>query len=184
MLRKLFVIAAALAVFAALHEAVHALIAAAFGEYGSAHVRPFGLEVEYTTPVEARRGAHWALISGLPNLVTVACGYVLLALRRPLAGWRLRAGRALAYWMTLVCLIGDPLNLSLGPWLYGGDAHGVAAGLGIPVVVVQAAALVVLLLNRELLAQRLLPAYGVAASHPLLRPLLPLPGPRRGAGVA
>jgi hypothetical protein len=184
MIRKALVIASALAVFAALHESLHALAAAFYGEYQAFHVRPYGLEVVYRTPVEARRGAHWALISGLPNLVTVACGYILLALRRPLAAWRLRAGRALAYWLTLVCLIGDPLNLSLGPWLYGGDAHGVAVGLGVDVVVIQAAAFVVLLLNRELLAQRLLPAYGVAATHPLVKPLVLLPGSRRGAGTA
>lgn len=184
MLRKLLILAAALAVFAVLHEALHALTAACYGEYRAFHVRPYGLEVVYRTPVEARRGAHWALISGLPNLATVACGYILLARSTALAAWRLRAGRALAYWATLVFLIGDPLNLSLGAWIYGGDARGIATGLGTSVAVIQAVAFAVVLLNRELIAQRLLPAYGVAATHPLVKPLVRLPGSRRGAGTA
>src|SRR5690606_20885418 len=55
----------------------------------------------------------------------------------------------------------DPLTLAIGPFAYGGDALGIAAGLQVPVLLVQAVALVVFLVDREVVAQRLLPAYSI-----------------------
>ncbi|HLV11409.1 MAG TPA: hypothetical protein VKY42_03080, partial [Trueperaceae bacterium] len=66
----------------------------------------------------------------------------------------------------------DPLNLAIGPFAYGGDALGIAAGLQVPVLLVQAVALVVFLVDREVVAQRLLPAYSIETKHPLFRPWL------------
>lgn len=60
-----------------------------------------------------------------------------------------------------------PLNLAIGPFAYGGDALGIAAGLQVPVLLVQAVALVVFLVDREVVAQRLLPAYSIETKHPL-----------------
>jgi hypothetical protein len=85
-----------------------------------------------------------------------------------------RIVRELAYWFALLLILLDPLNLSVGPFLYGGDAQGIAVGFDVRVGVVQALSLVLLMVNRELAAQVVLPAFGVAATHPLLRPLLRL----------
>jgi hypothetical protein len=153
---------------------LHALAASAYGEYQAFHVRPFGLEVLFNTPVADRQGVQWAVISGVPNVATVVLGYLLVALRRGLATSGRRIVRELAYWFALLLILLDPLNLSVGPFLYGGDAQGIAVGFGVRVGVVQALSLVLLMVNRELAAQVVLPAFGVAATHPLLRPLLRL----------
>jgi hypothetical protein len=155
-----------------LHEGGHALAGAFWGETVGFRAHAWGLggfEVLFQTPVAERGGVRWAVISGLPNLLTVGLGYVLYVLRR-----RGRdSGRAVAailYWGTLLLLLADPLNLSFGPFLYGGDAVGIAVGLGVPVLAVQAVALGVLLVNRELVVRGLLPLWGIETRHPLLRP--------------
>ena len=173
-LRKLLTLALVVIAFAAIHEGLHALAASAYGEYQAFHVRPFGLEVLFNTPVADRQGVQWAVISGVPNVATVVLGYLLVALRRGLATSGRRIVRELAYWFALLLILLDPLNLSVGPFLYGGDAQGIAVGFDVRVGVVQALSLVLLMVNRELAAQVVLPAFGVAATHPLLRPLLRL----------
>ena len=166
-----FVLAALL--LAGIHEGAHALTSALYGEYGSFTVRPYGaMEVIYRTSVEAREGAHWAVISGTSNLLTLALGYLLLALSERLARLRVALIRGWVYYLTLLALLADALNLSLGPFLYGGDANGIAFGLGVSRYIVQGVFLIVLLLNRELVAQKLLPRYGVQTSNLLLRPWL------------
>jgi len=78
--------------------------------------------------------------------------------------------KAVIYYWTILSLLLDPLNLSIGPFIYGGDANGIAAGLNIHRYVIQAAFLGVFLINRELVAQKLLPMFGVKTDHPLLKP--------------
>lgn len=58
-------------IFLAVHEGLHALTATLYGEYQAFHIRPFGFEVEFRTPVEAREGIRWAVMSGISNVVTV-----------------------------------------------------------------------------------------------------------------
>ncbi|HEY3315182.1 MAG TPA: hypothetical protein VGL40_07920 [Bacillota bacterium] len=111
-MRRYLTLLAAIIVFAVIHEGAHAMAATAFHEYGAFHVRPFGLEVEFVTPVA--------------------------------------------------------------------DRHGLAAGFGAPRYLWQLLLFLVFVVNRELIAQGLLPLYNVATEHPLFRPWLRL-GP--GAGV-
>lgn len=165
-----FALAALLA--AAVHEGVHAALAVAYGEYGTLRVHPFGLEVIYRTPLDEREGAHWALIAGGSSLFTISLGYLLLALGDGIARLQSAFLRIWAFYATLTLLLLDAFNLSIGPFLYGGDAGGIAAGLGISRYTVQAVFLVLLLLNRELVAQRLLPMYGVQTRNVLFRPFL------------
>ena len=73
----------------------------------------------------------------IAGLMFFAGGFLLLALHQPLASSQNRLVRNMAYWLCLLLLIIDPLNLSLGPFLYGGDALGIAVGLQIDVWVVQ-----------------------------------------------
>jgi hypothetical protein len=169
-MRRLAALLLALLIYAGLHEGTHALAARAFGEYDSFRVRAFGLEVVMKTPVEQREGAHWAVISGGANLVTVLLGYGMLALRRQLAAARTWAVRVGSYWLALVLLWGDPLNISLGAFVYGGDAEGIAVGLSVPRYVVQLLFFLLFLVNRELFARKMVPLYGVLKPHPLLRP--------------
>jgi hypothetical protein len=67
--------------------------------------------------------------------------------------------------LTLISLLADLFNLSVGPFIYGGDANGIAAGLGINRYIIQMIFLVVLLVNRELVAQKLFPMYNVPIKH-------------------
>jgi hypothetical protein len=75
--------------------------------------------------------------------------------------------RTLSYWLIICLLLLDPLNLSVGPLLYGGDANGMAVGFGIDLCFIQVILMIILLLNRELLAQKVIPSFGVKTSHPL-----------------
>jgi len=160
------------AVLAAIHEGTHALTAAWYGVFESFGVTPFGFEVRFLTPVHERSGVHWGVIAGASNLVTVAMGYLLLFLGRGWAHLRGSFATASVFYLTLLALLADPLNLSIGPFLYGGDANGIAAGFCVDRYVVQGVALVLLLTNRELIAGRLFPLYGVEVRHPLFRPLV------------
>ena len=170
-MRKVLILLVAFVIVAAIHEGTHALTALAYGEYKAFHVKPYGLEVEYKTIVEERSGTKWAVISGTGNLLTCLLGYILLAPRKRFSSSPNQFLRGLAYWLTLLALLADPLNLSFGPFLYGGDANGIAVGLGVSLFAVQIGSFVVLLLNREFIVQKLFPAYGVQTRHFLFRPL-------------
>jgi hypothetical protein len=154
----------------ALHEGLHALTALPFGEYQAFHIRPIGFEVTFNTPVAERAGSHWALISGASNLATVTLAYILLALTPKFSGLKSSFLKAGLYYLTFLGLLVDPLNLSLGPLLYGGDANGIAFGLDISRWIIQLVFALVFLLNHELVARVLVPEYGMETDHILLRP--------------
>jgi hypothetical protein len=169
-MRKWLALILAVILFAAVHEGTHALLAAAYGEYETFHVRPYGLEVTYRTPVEERQGVKWGLIAGASNLVTLLLGYLLLPFKSRFAQHPRAFVRQLAFYSTAFFLLLDPLNLSIIPFFFGGDIGGIVVGFGVPRFVVQAVSLVVFLLNRELLVHKVFPAYSVKSSHPLFRP--------------
>ncbi len=154
------------------HEGTHALMAMLYGEYDALHLRPIGVEVTYRTAVDERSGIQWAFISGASNLVTVLMGYLLLMFGERLARLHSVFLRAIIFFLTMLSLIWDPFNLSVGPFIYGGDANGIAVGLGINRYIIQAISLVVLLVNREIVAQKLFPMYDVQVKHILFRPLI------------
>jgi len=150
------------------------LTATIYGEYEAFHVRPIGLEVTVRTPVDERSGMKWAVFSGTSNLVTLMLGYLLLAFGRRVARSHGVFLKASIYYLTLLGLLLDPLNLSIGPFIYGGDVNGIAVGLDISRYLVQTIFFLILLANRELVAQKLLPMYDVKTEHPLLRPWVQL----------
>ncbi len=156
----------------AVHEGVHAWMAAVHGEYESFHLRPIGFEVEYRTPTEERSGIQWAFISGASNLMTLLMGYLLLMFGGRLARLQSVFSRTTVFYLTMLSLVVDPFNLSIGPFIYGGDANGIAVGLGINRYIIQAIFLMILLVNRELVAQKLFPMYDVHVKHILFRPLI------------
>lgn len=170
-MRNILILLVAMAMFAVIHEGAHGLAALAYGEYEAFHIRLYGLEVEYRTPVEQRQGAKWGVLSGTSNLLTCLLGYFLLFSRKRFVRSPNQFLRGLAYWLTLLALLADPFNLSLGPFLYGGDANGIAVGLGVNLLAVQIGSFAILLLNRKLVVKTLFPAYGVRTRHFLFRPM-------------
>ena len=169
-MKKWLFVLLAVVFFAFVHEGAHAFTAFAYKEYESFHVRPIGLEVVFKTPISERNGVKWGIISGSGNLLTLAIGYLLLAFRQRISRLQNVFARSMGYWIILLFLIGDALNLSIGTFLYGGDANGIAVGFNISRYTVQLIFLVLFVINRELVAQMLLPTFGITTSHPLFRP--------------
>jgi hypothetical protein len=169
-MKKYIAFLLAVIIFFTLHEGLHALTALPFGEFEAFHIRPLGFEVTFNTPVVERSGSHWALISGASNIATILLGYLLLALTPRFTRLKSTFLQATAYYLAFLGLLLDPLNLSIGPLLYSGDAVGIAFGLGISPWMVQVVFGALFLLNHELLARVLVPGYGVETKHFLLRP--------------
>jgi len=172
-MKRWLVFLLAVVIFAVVHEGVHAIIAMFYGEYHAFRIGPLGPEVQFRTPVGEREGIHWAFISGASNLATTLIGYLLLLFGDRLACLRSWSLRATSFYLTLIFLLSDPLNLSIGPFIYGGDADGIAVGLGINRLFIQIVFLFVFLVNRELIVQKLFPTYEVQIKHVLFQPLIP-----------
>ncbi len=157
-------------IFAIIHEGLHAVIAYAYGEYAGFHFRTFGLEVIFTTPVEERNGIRWGFVSGISNIATVLLGYLLFAFINRFQNHPNDYIRSFSYWLIICLLLLDPLNISIGSLIYGGDANGIAVGFGVNRWLVQGIFFIFFILNRELAAQKIIPAYGIRTSHPLFKP--------------
>jgi hypothetical protein len=168
--KKFLTFFVAFVIFAFIHEGSHALIAAIYGEFTDFLVHPYGFEVIFKTPTIQRQGIQWGFISGVSNVLTVLLGYLLLLFVKPVARMRNAFLSAVGYWLIMMFLLLDPLNLSIGPFLYGGDIGGIVTGFGINQYIVQAIFFIVFIINRELVAQVLLPAYGIKTDHPLFKP--------------
>jgi small-conductance mechanosensitive channel len=156
--------------YIALHEGAHALVAAIFGELKAFQLKPFGFEVIFRTPTDERTGIQWAFISGTSNVLTLLLGYSLLMVGEKCNHLQSSFLKAYVFYITLFLLLIDAFNLSIGPFIYGGDVNGAAVGLGVNRYLIQALFFLVMLANRELVAQKLFPAYNVQSRHPLFKP--------------
>ncbi len=154
--------------FAIVHEGGHALLSSIFNEYSSFKILPYGFEVTYKTPVEDREGLKWIFISGIPNLITLFIGYILFLNRKFFLNLK-KEIKYLSLYIVILLMIGDPFNLSIGTFIGGGDIFGIITGLNINQLVVQAIFLVILFINRELIAQKLLPEFSIETNHILFR---------------
>jgi len=171
-LKKYLVLLTAIAIFAFVHEGIHALVASVFDEYQSMRVHPYGLEIVYKSPVAEREGIKWGFISGMSNVSTLFLGYCLFLLGAKTGSLRSRFLRNLGFWTTILFMLGDPFNLSIGPLIYGGDVGGLAVGFGINKYLLQGLFFIILIFSRELIAQRFLPVFGIKTKHPFFRPWL------------
>jgi len=160
----------AVLVFFTLHEGAHALVAGFYGEFDAFHVRPIGMEVTFNTPVPQRSGIQWAYISGVSNIATLAMGYILLMFADTVSRSPNILFKATVYYLTVFGLFLDALNLSVGPFLYGGDANGIAVGLGVNRLLLQAVFFTIFLVNHEIVTKKLLPAYNVETESPVWKP--------------
>ena len=161
----------AFVIYLTIHEGLHMVTSIVYGEFERFVIHPYGFEVIFKTPVALREGFKWFVISGMSNIVTPILGLLLLGsihrfIKKPILI------SAIVYWLTIFFLISDPLNLSVGPFLYGGDAYGIVEGLNVPIYVVQVIGFIVFLINRELIAIKLLPAYNITTRHPVFVPWL------------
>lgn len=156
--------------YVALHEGAHTLVAAMFGELESFQIRPLGFEIVFRTPTDERAGLQWTFISGTSNVLTLLLGYSLLLFSEKCNRLQSSFLKASLFYITLFLLLMDAFNLSIGPFIYGGDANGIAVGFGINRYLIQALFFLVMLANRELVARKLFPAYHVQQRHPLFKP--------------
>lgn len=170
-MRKYIFLVLALLTFTAIHEGAHVAVGYAYGEFKSLQILPYGVEVIFKTPVEQRAGIQWGFISGSANVVTLALGYLFLLTREKIAALKSNSWRSYIYYLTFLLLLIDAFNLSIGPFIYGGDIGGITTGFGLNQYLVQAIFLVILFLNRELVVQKLFPAFGVKTGHFLFQPL-------------
>ena len=160
----------ALLTYVALHEGAHALVAAMYGELETFRARPLGFEVVLQTPTDERNGVQWAFISGTSNVLTLLLGYSLLMLSEKFNRLQSSFLKVSVFYITFLLLLIDAFNLSIGPFIYGGDVNGIAVGLGVNRYLIQAFFFMVMLANRELAARKLFPAYHVQSRHPLFKP--------------
>lgn len=156
--------------YIALHEGAHALVAAIFGELETFQLKPFGFEVVFRTPTDERTGIQWAFISGTSNVLTLLLGYSLLMFGEKYNRLQSSSLKASIFYITFLFLLIDAFNLSIGPFIYGGDVNGIAVGLGVNRYLIQALFFLLMLANRELVAGKLFPAYQLQPMHPLLKP--------------
>lgn len=161
-------------IFLIIHEGCHALISMVFGEYKTFVIHPYGFEVIFQTPVYEREGIKWGFISGVSNVMTLLLGYIMFLFREEISRLKSTFLSTLGYWLIVFFLLIDAFNLSIGPFIYGGDIGGIVRGFSINQYIIQILFFAVLLLNRELIVQKLFPVYGVKSKLFLFRPWIKL----------
>jgi len=176
MMKKWLMFIIALVLFLFIHEGLHVITGVIFNEFETVRWNVIGPEVIFKTPVNERHGVQWAFISGVSNLATILLGYILLSVREKFVDIQNNFVRGGFYYFVIALLLFDPFNLSIAPFFIGGDVFGIAEGLNISPYILQFVFFIILLLNRELIAQKLVPAFDVKTKHPLLRPWINLGG--------
>lgn len=166
-MKKWFYFLFALVLYVVIHEHLHVLISLLFNEFDKIKFHWYGPEVIYLTPVEERiPEIKWFFISGFSNFFTLAIGYLLFLLRSKILNLNNTLIKNILYYVTVVFLLFDAVNLSIGPFIYGGDTLGIAAGLKINPWIIQIFFGIILLINRELIIS-FMKSFGVS-SHSIL----------------
>ncbi|MCJ7647459.1 MAG: hypothetical protein MUP85_02490 [Candidatus Lokiarchaeota archaeon] len=162
-----FLIAYILVVF--LHEGLHAIVAFLFYEYNTNILHPYGFEVVFNTPPEQRNGFFWFFISGASNITTIILGYVFYIHRVNIIKIKNLFLKSVLFYLTIILLIVDPINLFIGPFIYGGDTIGIAKGLEMNELYIQVVGALLFLLNREFIARYIL-HFGIKTKRLLFKP--------------
>lgn len=159
----------ALILYMLIHEGLHAYIALLFNEYDAIKIHWYGPEVLFVTPVAERTSEiKWFIISGFSNLITLSTGYLLFIMKRKIINLKLPTLRSILYYVTIVFLLFDAVNLSIGPFLYGGDVNGISVGLKIKPWIIQILFGSILLVNRELIV-KFMNCFGIRSSNILFK---------------
>jgi len=161
-----------LIVYFFIHEGLHAVIAEITGEYKGFLLHWYGPEVIFTTPViERSNDLKWFYISGISNIVTITIGYILFLNKGFILSMKNDFIKVTLYYITVLFLLLDAFNLSIGYLLYGGDANGIAVGLNVSVWVIVIISVLFLLINREL-TSRFIQYFGIKTNNVIFKPWL------------
>ena len=153
-----------------IHEGLHAFMALLFNEYETIKIHWYGPEVLFATPVPERTSEiKWFLISGVSNLTTILIGYMLFINKEKFINHRLSSLRGILYYATIVFLLFDAINLSIGPFFYGGDINGISTGLKLKAWIIQILFGAILIFNRKLII-KLMRQFGIKTSNILFKP--------------
>jgi hypothetical protein len=159
----------ALMLYMLIHEGLHAYIALLFNEYDAIKIHWYGPEVLFATPVAERTpDIKWLIISGFSNLITLLIGYLLFIMKGKIINLKLPSFRSILYYVTIVFLLFDAVNLSIGPFIYGGDVNGISAGLKIKPWIIQILFGFILLVNRELII-KFMYSFGISTNNILFK---------------
>jgi hypothetical protein len=170
--RNIVVMAISLLFFILLYQGLCIGITYLLGEFEEFVVSPFRIELSLRTPTYERIGVKWGILFGAPVLITIILGYVMLAQREKLA--KMKPFRQhVSYWVTIMLLLIHPLILSTGAKSVGGQSIRLAVALGIKPYLIQLIAIIIFLVNRELIAQKLFDAYKVEIKSFLWLPIFP-----------
>ncbi|MFA5815330.1 MAG: hypothetical protein WC865_06900 [Bacteroidales bacterium] len=159
----------ALILYMVIHEDIHVVVSLLYGEYHSIVIHWYGPQVIFVTPVAERiPDIKWFAISGVSNFATLLAGYILYSLKKKINLVKSTHLRSILYYVTIVFLLFDAINLSLGPFFYGGDINGISAGLKIKPWIIQILFGCVLMINRELIV-KYMNFFGVSSSNILFK---------------
>lgn len=151
------------------HESLHALMAMIYGEFNSIALHWYGPQVIFATPViERMPDIKWLAISGTGNFATLLMGYILYDLKKRIYQVQSSYLRGILYYVTIVFLLFDAVNLSVGPFFYGGDTMGISAGLRIAPWIIQLFFGFILVVNHELIVT-FMKSFGVSSGNILFR---------------
>jgi small-conductance mechanosensitive channel len=151
------------------HEYFHAMMSLLFDEYDKIELHWYGPEAIFITPVEERTpGIKWFFISGISNFVTLAIGYMVFLLRGKIINLRSTLIKNFLYYIGVVFLLFDAVNLSIGPFIFGVDTAGIAAGLNIQLWIIQIIFGLILLINRELIVS-FMKSFGIISRNIIFR---------------
>jgi len=160
----------AIMLYMLIHEGHHAYIALLFNEYDAIKIHWYGPEVLFVTPVAERTSEiKWFFISGISNLITLLIGYLLFIMKEKIINIKLSSLRSILYYVTIVFLLFDAVNLSIGPFFYGGDINGISTGLKIKPWIIQILFGTILLINRELIV-KFMKHFGIKSNNILFKP--------------
>jgi len=152
------------------HEGCHVIVSLIFTEFHSIKLSLIGPEIIYKTDVVQRLGFKWGLISGVSNFSTIIMGYILLVYGKKIVEEKRRFIKKYFFYLTIVFLLVDPINLTFGPMIYGGDALGISQGFGINLRFIQIAFLIILMINRECIIRMLFPLFHIESRHFFFKP--------------
>ena len=107
------------------HEGAHALVAMHYGVLKKVNVMLMGIQVDVYH--EQMTGVQMGLFCLAGAVATLVVAWLLVLLRERICAVKSKYARALAWYVTLILLVLDPLYLSvLYGFVGGGDMNGIA----------------------------------------------------------
>jgi hypothetical protein len=155
-LRKYTALLVAIVAYFLIHEGAHWLYAVSIGAFKQVNVIGLGIQIE--SYIERMSDIQFGVFNLLGPVATVICSYILVMLTPRFVSFKSDFARAIAFYMTIVFLVTDPLYLCfLSLFVGGGDMNGIV--LLFPEMVVRAFAGILGAINILIIRKTLLPKY-------------------------